>query len=354
MKKIVSLVLACAMALSLAACGNGNNSSNPPANSGNTSGGSNAPSASGGGSTSQETIVLKFSDCHSPTATNHLALQRMAEEIKNQTNGRIEVEVYPSSQLGDVKPSMEAIQMNTLDMAISNLAVLGSVVPECAVISAPFMFESDDQVANALNGALGEALNEKAAAQNINIVCWLPTGFRNVYSTKSIKTIDDLKGLKIRTMENDLDMATFNTLGAIATPMAYGDVFTGLQQNTIDAAENTLANIVSDGFTEVATCVALTNHYYNVCPILMSNSALEKIPADLRDTFLKACVDGAEAGRQLIMEENDKAIETMEAAGIEVNEMDMDALQAATASLYDEFSDRLPADLVEMAKSAEK
>lgn len=350
MKKIVSLVLACAMALSLAACGGGNNSStNTPANNGTTSGSTSTPATS-----DQETIVLKFSDCHTPTATNHLALLRMAEEVKNQTNGRIEIEVYPSSQLGDVKPSMEAIQMNTLDMAICNLAVLGSVVPECAVISAPFMFETDDQVANALNGDLGQVLGEKAAAQHINIACYLPTGFRNVYGTKSISSVDDFKGLKIRTMEGALDMATFNALGAIATPMAYGEVFTGLQQNTIDAAENTLANIVSDGFTEVSTCVALTNHYYNVCPILISDSAIEKIPADLRDTFFQACIDGAEAGRQMIMEENDKAVETMKEAGIEVNEIDMASLQEATASLYTEYADRLPADLVALAKAAEK
>ena len=152
MKKLTSLILTCVMTLSLTACGGGGTSTSTPDVPGELSG-------SGGGN-DQETITLKLSDCHSPTATNHLAMQRIAEEVATQTNGRIQIEVYPSSQLGDVKPSMEAIQMNTLDMAISNQAVLGTVIPELAVLGAPFMFETDDHIANALNGELGEKLNE--------------------------------------------------------------------------------------------------------------------------------------------------------------------------------------------------
>lgn len=124
MKKLTSLILACVMMFSLAACGGGGGgASTPSGSSGNTSSGGS------GSSGDQEVITLKLSDCHSPTATNHLAMQRIAEEVATQTDGRIQIEVYPSSQLGDVKPSMEAIQMNTLDMAISNQAVLGSVCP---------------------------------------------------------------------------------------------------------------------------------------------------------------------------------------------------------------------------------
>lgn len=346
MKKLTSLILTCVMTLSLTACGGGGTSTSTPDVPGELSG-------SGGGN-DQETITLKLSDCHSPTATNHLAMQRIAEEVATQTNGRIQIEVYPSSQLGDVKPSMEAIQMNTLDMAISNQAVLGTVIPELAVLGAPFMFETDDHIANALNGELGEKLNELAQEKGITIACYLPTGFRHVFSTVPVRTIDDFKSIKIRTMENPLDMATFNALGAIATPMGYNELFTAMQQNTVNAGENALSNIATDGFTEVAKYVTLTGHFYNVCPVLVSQSAIDKIPEDLRDTFFQACRDGAEAGRQMCMEANEAAIEELEAAGLEIIEIDRESLKEATASLYGEFADSLPQEMLDMVAAAEK
>lgn len=361
MKRFIALSMALALAASVTACSGSGGGNGAPAKEetkaeekaekGNTEGEKEEESK---GEAAEDAIVLKLSDCHSPTATNHLAMQRIADEVKEQTGGRIVIEVYPSSQLGDVKASMEAIQMNTLDMAICNQAVLGSVVPECAILGAPFMFETDAQIANALNGELGKKLGELAVAQNINIACYLPTGFRNVFSTKAVRTLADFKGLKIRTMENPVDMGTFNSMGAIATPMGYSELFTAMQQNTVDAGENALSNIASDGFAEVAKYVTLTEHFYNVCPVLISNSAIDKIPEDLRDTFFKACADGAEAGRQMCMKANEESVAQLEEAGIEIIEIDRAQLKEATAGLYTEFADRLPEDMIEMAQSAEK
>lgn len=354
MKKKIAFLLACTMLLSLTAC-SGGNKEEPAETPAPAETEAEAPAEAGTETpAAEDAIVLKFSDCHSPTATNHLALQKMAEEVARQTEGRIQIELYPSSQLGDVKPSMEAVQMNTLDMAISNQAVLGSVVPECAVMGAPFLYETDDQIANALNGELGERLGELAEEQNIHIVAYLPTGFRNVFSTKPVRSIGDFKGLKIRTMENPVDMGTFNTLGAIATPMAYGELFTAIQQKTVDGGENALSNIATDGFSEVAKYVTLTGHFYNVCPLIMSGSAIEKIPEDLRETFFKACRDGAEAGRQLCMQANEDAIAQLEEAGVEVIEIDREELKTATQGLYEEYADRLPQELIDLAAAAEK
>lgn len=357
MKKLITISMALALAVSVTACsGSGEGSDTPDSSAAVKEEGKTEEGKAdeGKAEATGDAIVLKLSDVHSPTATNHLAMQRIAEEVKTQTNGRIVIEVYPSSQLGDVKASMESIQMNTLDMAICNQAVLGSVVPECAILGAPFMFETDEQIANALNGELGKKLGDLAAAQNINIACYLPTGFRNVFSTKAIRTQADFKGLKIRTMENPVDMGTFNAIGAIATPMGYNELFTAMQQNTVDAGENALSNIASDGFAEVARYVTLTEHFYNVCPVLISNSAIEKIPEDLRDTFFKACADGAEAGRQMCMEANEDAVSQLKDAGLEIIEIDREQLKEATAGLYTEFADRLPEDMIAMAQSAEK
>jgi len=346
LKKLFSLVMAIALVLSLAACaGTASNDTSSSESSGN---------GTVTGTSTGDVITLKLSDCHSPTAVNHLAMLKIAEEVKTQTNGAIEIEVYPSSQLGDVKASMEAIQMNTLDMAICNQAVLGTVVPEFGVIGAPFMFESDDHIKNALNGELGEKLGELAQQKNLTIACYLPTGFRHVFSTVPVETPEDFKGLKIRTMENPVDIGIFNALGAISTPMGYSELFTALQQGTVNAGENAVSNILGDKFYEVANYVTLTGHTYNVCPVLISDSAIEKIPEDLRETFFNACTDGAEKGRQMCMEANDTAKTDLEADDVEFFDIDRAVLKEDTQPLYDEFSDRIPADMITLVEAAAK
>lgn len=340
-KKLLVLALALVMTVTLVACNTSPDSKPTP----NTSEPDNAE-------TPASVIVLKLSDVHGPTATNHIALQAMAEEVKAQTNGAIEIEVYPSSQLGDVKASMEAVQMNTLDMAISNQAMMGSVISEFGVVGAPFMFESDEHIKNAMNGELGKTLAELSAEKHMNIVGYLLTGFRHVFSTKAIKTPDDFKNVKIRTMENPVDVGIFNSIGAIATPMAYSELFTALQQSTVDAGENAISNFYSDKFYEVAKYLTLTGHTYNVSPIIISDSALEKIPAELKGTFLKACAEGLEKGRQLCMSDNEAAIAKLEEAGVTILEIDREELKKKTLSVYEDNPDRIPEELVKMVEAA--
>ncbi len=316
MKKILALILSLVMVFGLAACGASTEApATTPTESGTTT----------GSDSTVEPIVLKFSDCHNPTATNHLAFQKMAEVVKEATNGAIEIEVYPSSQLGDVGASQEAIQMNTLDMAVTNLAVIGSVIPEFGAVGGPFLFESDEHIQKAMEGELGQYYADKAAE----------------------------KGLKIRTMENPVDVGIFNAIGAQATPMAYSELFTAIQQGTVDGGENTIANYLSDGFSEVAPYLTLSGHTYNICIILISNEAIEKIPADMRDAFFAACKDGIAQASAMVLQANEDAIETLKANGATITDIDRTALYELCKPLYEEFAnDRIPTELVEMVNAA--
>lgn len=339
MKKMISLAMALVMITSLAACGNNSTSS--------------SGSADGSDTSSGETVVLKFSDCHNPTATNHLAFLKMAEVVKEATNGAVEIEVYPSSQLGDVSASQEAIQMNTLDMAVTNLAVLGAAIPEFGAVGGPFLFESDEHIQHAMAGELGEYYAEKAAEKHLNICGHLFTGFRHTFTDVPIKSVEDFRGLKIRTMENPVDVGIFNAIGAQGTPMAYSELFTAIQQGTVDGGENTIANYLSDGFAEIAPYLTLSGHTYNICTVLISDAAIEKIPEDLRETFFAACEEGLAQATEMVLQANDDAIETLEGMGVEINEIDRDALYELCAPLYEEFAaDRMPPELIEMVEAA--
>lgn len=313
MKKILALILSLVMVFGLAACGASTEApATTPTESGTTT----------GSDSTVEPIVLKFSDCHNPTATNHLAFQKMAEVVKEATNGAIEIEVYPSSQLGDVGASQEAIQMNTLDMAVTNLAVIGSVIPEFGAVGGPFLFESDEHIQKAMEGELGQYYADKAAEKGLNICGYLYTGFRHCFTSKPINTVDDFKGLKIRTMENPVDVGIFNAIGAQATPMAYSELFTAIQQGTVDGGENTI-------------------------------EAIEKIPADMRDAFFAACKDGIAQASAMVLQANEDAIETLKANGATITDIDRTALYELCKPLYEEFAnDRIPTELVEMVNAA--
>lgn len=338
MKKFFSMALALVMILSLVACGGKSpTDDSSPENS----------DAAG------EPVVLKFSDCHSPTAVNHLALQVMADHVEEATNGAVKIEVYPSSQLGDVAASQEAVQMNTIDMAVTNLAVMGSVIPEFGAVGGPFLFENDEHIDKALKGELGDYYKEAAKEKNMNICGYLLTGFRHTFTSKPITCIDDFKGMKIRVMENPVDVGIFNSIGAQATPMAYSELFTAIQQGTVDGGENTVANYVSDGFTEVAPNLTLSGHTYNVCVILASNDALEKVPAELRDTFVEACAEGIDMASEYVLNADKEAMEELKKMGGNIYEIDREAMYEMCTPLLDKFAgDRMPPELLAMVEAA--
>jgi len=172
----------------------------------------------------------------------------------------------------------------------------------------------------------------------------MDVGFRNVFSTRPVETIEDFKGLKIRTMENDLHIAAFNALGAIATPMASGEVFTALQQGTIDAAENAVANLIANRYYEITKNVTMTNHVFGFMGVFMSDKAYNTIPADLMDAFMSGVKAGADRQRQYLVEANDSAREELVKLGVNFYEIPMDELRAVVDPAMEQFSDRINPD----------
>lgn len=200
------------------------------------------------------------------------------------------------------------------------------------------------------------AIQRAVGAEKINYAIYgdlMPHVHFHLFTSKPINTVDDFKGLKIRTMENPVDVGIFNAIGAQATPMAYSELFTAIQQGTVDGGENTIANYLSDGFSEVAPYLTLSGHTYNICIILISNEAIEKIPADMRDAFFAACKDGIAQASAMVLQANEDAIETLKANGATITDIDRTALYELCKPLYEEFAnDRIPTELVEMVNAA--
>ena len=241
--------------------------------------------------------------------------------IEEKSDGRIKVEVYPAQQLGSAQEMIEGMQMGTIEATLLPTAKFGGFDQTMNILDMPFLFPDEDTLYEIMNGELGEQVMAGLPDIGIRGCAFYGNGFKAITNNiHPIESPDDLKGLKIRTMENPVDVGIFNAIGAQATPMAYSELFTAIQQGTVDGGENTIANYLSDGFSEVAPYLTLSGHTYNICIILISNEAIEKIPADMRDAFFAACKDGIAQASAMVLQANEDAIETLKANGATITD----------------------------------
>lgn len=284
-------------------------------------------SAGDGKGSDGETITFKLSLNDPETSNYYKGAMAIADEVEKATDGKIKIEVYAGGSLGGERDCIELAMNNDLDIATTANSVLTNFIEEMGIIDQAYLWTNSDQAHAAVDGDLGALISEKAEAIGLHVIGWMESGFRDTFSTKPIKSVADFKGIKIRTMQNDYHMAAFNSFGAIATPMAYGEVFTALQQGTIDACENAIANCLASGFYEVTKNVTNTKHAYVYILVCMSDEAWNKVPEDLRDTFLEAVKRGYEAQRQFLVDANESATSELKDLGVSFYDIDVKELQ---------------------------
>jgi C4-dicarboxylate-binding protein DctP len=298
---------------------------------------SNQPKSSGG----QEVVEIKLSHS-SPAVDDRLeaACQAFKKYVEEKTNGKVKVTTYPASQLGAEREQLEGVQLGTIQMAALSSGPLPGIFPQIMVFDLPYLFASQKAAYEVLDGPVGrEILDLMKAKTGIRGLVWGENGFRHY--TNSVRTIrkpEDMRGLKIRTMENPAHMAIVRALGASPTPMAFNEVYTGLQQKTIDGQENPISLIVSMRFYEVQKYLTLDGHVYNPYILMINDKFYNSLSEDIR----KVIDEGALVWQKVEREENNKQIkaglEKLKAAGMEITELSPEELQAfrdATKSVYD-------------------
>ena len=221
-------------------------------------------------------ITLKLGFVDPESSMYALGGRKMAEEIAKATNGQVKVEVFSGGVLGNERDMYEGAQMGTIDMCSVVNVVLSNFIPEMKILDQPFLFDSVEQAHKVIDGKYGELVNQKALTQGVHVVGWFESGFRNVFSNRPLTKIEDFRNFKIRTMENKMQIDTFNALGAVATPMAASEQFTALQQGTIDGCENAIANMLTNRYYEVIKNVTWTNHLYTFIAICLSDRAKQR------------------------------------------------------------------------------
>lgn len=347
MKRFMTTFLALLMALSLAACG-GDTSTDTTASDDTT--------PDDGGSAGAAEYTIKVGHTLQEDTPAHKGWLVFKEEVEKNSDGRIVVELYPNSALGSERVMFEACQMGTLEVAYGTTSVLANFDKNMEVLDLPFLFPDEAAARAAMTGELGEAVAANLGDIGLMNLTYMENGIRHVTnSSHPINTPDDLKGLKIRTMENSIHMESFEALGASPTPMAFTELFTALQQKTVDGEENPIFLIKTSRFDEVQKYLSLTGHFYTSGIATMNKAFFESLPEDLQTVVMDAAATAREAQYGYCDEDNAAALEYLKTT-MEVNEISPENHQLfveATAPVYDLVRAEVGDELVDLALAAQ-
>lgn len=280
------------------------------------------------------------------------------KEVEKNSKGRIKVELYPNGQLGGTREMVESVQMGTLDLTTPTSSPLAGFEPKFQVLDLPFLFKNKDVAWKALDGKLGEKLSALLPSHGFVCLGYFENGYRHISNNRNpIVTPKDLKGLKIRTMENPMHIDYFKALGANPTPMNFGEVYTSLQQKTIDGQENPIAIVWDNKFYEVQKYYSLTGHLFSITLLLMNKDTFDKLPKDLQKVVKDAARKFCLADRKMVSKTEAGTLAKIKKTGMKVNELN-DAQKKpfidAAKPIYEKYKSVIGTELFKLAMDANK
>lgn len=352
-KKLTALLLAVILVLGLAACAapakqDTTSKTEPAAAETTSTDAATTPETEASG----DTVTLKFACDDTQSSSYYIALEQFEKEVEEKTNGAVQVELYGDAQLGNATDTIEGMQLGTIECAFASTAAVSQFVPEFYYVDAPFIFRDADHAHAVVDGEVGQIIGDASIEkQGIRVLGWMDTAFRNIYSSKAVRTVDDLKGLKIRTMQSDLHTATFEALGCLPTPMSSSEVYSSLSSGVIDAAENCYSYVLNQSMYEVAPYIINTEHFYGFCVIMMAEKIFQSLTAEQQQIILDASANCISFQRDLVAQQNSDAVDALKEKGVEFIDLDKAELQAKVEPVYEKYADKLPADIMEKIRN---
>jgi tripartite ATP-independent transporter DctP family solute receptor len=303
-------------------------------------------------SLAQETLKMNISI--GQNSHYGVAIDAFAREIEKRTGGRYKVQNFYSGALGAERESIEAVQLGTLDLTMTSTGPVPNFVPEVAILDIPFLFRDYGHARRTLDGPIGQDMLGKFTSKNIQALAWGENGFRHMTNNRrAVNAPDDLKGLKMRTMENPVHMQAYKQFGIIPTPMAFTEVFTALQQGTVDGQENPLSVISAAKFVQVQKFITLTGHVYSPALILMNKAKWDKLSAADKQAFSEAAKEAVKANRARIDDDERRVVGELKAGGMNVVEVvDKSKFQATLQPTFVEFGKKFGQDNIDKIRNA--
>ena len=280
---------------------------------------------------------------------------KLAEAAEELSNGRIHVDVFDAGQLGGELDMVSQVRMGSLDLAIIGSGIVASMEPTFSATELPFIWKTDVLAREVLDGPIGKEILSMLEPKKIKGLAWAEWGFRGILTAKKpIEKPEDLNGLKIRVIENPLYVVTMRKFGANAVPMAWPEVYTALDQGTIDGVDTNYAGMVDAKQYEVSKCLAVTDHIYTALVVMMNLKTFNSLPPDLQDVMMKAAKAGGDRTREVASALNNDSIKFMGDKGLQVTHPDREAFAKLSGDIYKKFSAQVGQDLIDKILEAQK
>ncbi len=341
-KKFLSILLVCIMAVSsLVGCSQGSSSDE----SGNPV--SEKP---------DKVYELKWGHVSAPSHAYHIAAEKVAKEVFDATNGQVNITIFPSSQLGTQREMTESIHSGVIDIVNSSSSVLSGFVPRLQVLDLPFIFKDRAHIYKIMDGEIGKEIFDGVEEAVGPVIAIWDNGIRDLWmKDRVVKTPNDIAGLKLRVMESKAYIRMAECLGANATPMAYSELYTALQQGTVDGADGPVPNAYSEKFYEVTPYITLTEHAYSASPVLVSPFLKDKIGEENYNILIQAIKDNTDYQREVSETQEKDFSDLLVKEGVEIYRPTAEERQLFVDSckpVWDEFADVVGQDLIDKIVAA--
>lgn len=333
-KRMVAIALILAMVITLTACGE-----------------SQEESSGEGGAGDAGTVTLLCANAAAPDQAVTVALEHFVEVVKERTNGAVVIDLQSNGALGSEEETIESGIMGTIDLVVVGSAAMTGTVPQFSVCDFPFAFETAEDAYAFYDGEFGELLFEKAAEVGLIGLAYAENGFRNMSNNvREIHTPEDMEGLKMRTQSAQIYMDMMDALGATATPIPYGELYSALQQGTVDGQENPIGNIYSAKLYEVQKYITLDRHTYDSNIIFLSEASKEKLTDEQFEILKTAAYECAVESREINNANEASWLEEIEESGVVVTELTAEEhamFVEATKDVYKNFVDVVGEDVID-------
>lgn len=362
-KRCIALLLAvtvsCGMLLSgcgssskNAADSNGTTNKTEEASSESTEEANTTSSADGVDYTQGDSYTIKIAHVALDITPIAKGMEKLKELIEEKSGGRVTVEIYPNSELGGNRELIEQLQMGTLEIASPSCAFLGGFTNGTALFDLPYLFDSQEGAFAVFDSEIGDNIMKGLETNGLVGLDWYAMGWRMVTCNNEVHKPEDMKGLKIRVMENQMHIDHFNALGCSATPMAFSEVYTSLQQGVIDAEENPYSQIYSQRFYEVQKYIIETKHIFDPTPVIMSKVWWDSLSETDQQMIRECSAEACEWERSIIQETDDEFKKELEGQVtiVELTDEERAAFREAAQPVYDAYEDQIGADVIAEAQ----
>jgi len=343
MKKCLALILTVVLtAAIIGGCGGSSTTPSSGSSAAPSSGSSAAPSTS-----SNTPIKIRCGITVSEDSNPAKALRIFEEKIEKESNGRLDFELYLNGTLGNERDMAEALTMGTQEMVALSTAPLINFSPDFMIWDLPYIVENNEEgmkkVYEVMDSEIGQSMLDSMLNQGIKGLAFAHNGFRYcINRKKDVATPADIKGLKIRTMENDVHLAFYNAVGANPTPMASTEAFTALQQGVIDGMDNNLDAFYTQGAWQSAKHLTLTGHVFSASAILISDKFFKSLSSEDQKIILDAVKVAKDAYREIAEAREQEVIEKFEKeCGVKVTRVNIDDWKPLVSGIWDKYRDKI-------------